>query len=313
MQRYRDYNTYLRRLFGERVQKIPLDAGLSCPNRDGSLSRDGCVYCDARGSGTGALKDRGLALDAQISQGRDFLRRRYRAHKFIAYFQSFSNTYAPPARLKTIFDHALQYPDIVGLAVATRPDCLDDDVLALLHGYRDRFLVWLELGLQSAHDATLRRINRGHDVACFERGLRLARKWGLNVCAHIILGLPGETRAMMLATADYLAALPLQGVKIHALYVNRGTRLAQWYRQGLFACLEREAYVRLVVDCLEMLPAEVIVQRLTGDPVPSELLAPLWALEKTHNLERIRAELEARDTWQGRRVSASMGRTGARD
>ena len=300
MNRYRDFNTYLREIFGERVQKIPLDAGLSCPNRDGTLSREGCLFCDARGSGTGARIQQGLTIPEQMDRTRAFLSRRYKARKFIAYFQSFTNTYAPIGHLKSLYDQALSQEDVVGLSVATRPDCVDQKVLDLLAGYGSTHLVWMEYGLQSAHDQTLRRINRGHDVACFERSVQMAHAHALNICAHVILGLPGEDRDMMLRTARFLARLPIQGVKIHLLYVAAGTPLAGVYQKGGYRCLEQAEYTDLVVDFLERLPPDLVIQRLTGDPVPSELVAPEWAIHKSQNLERIRRRLEERDTWQGR-------------
>ena len=220
---YRDLNSYLKGRFGERVQKITLDAGLTCPNRDGRVGAGGCLYCNARGSGTGAW-GRGQSIPAQMEAGIARLSRRYGAARFIAYFQSFSNTYAPLARLRELYEAALASPQVVGLSIGTRPDCLGDDVLDLLAGYaRDR-LVWLELGLQSAHDATLARLNRGHDAACFSEAAARAAARGLAVVAHVILGLPGEGPREMAATARYLARLPVHGVKIHLLYVDQGFR-----------------------------------------------------------------------------------------
>jgi hypothetical protein len=304
LNRYRDFNTYLREIFGERVQKIPLDAGLSCPNRDGTLSREGCLFCDARGSGTGARIRQGLTISEQIDRARAFLSRRYKARKFIAYFQSFTNTYAPIDQLKSLYDQALSHEDMVGLSVATRPDCVEEKVLDLLAGYGSTHLVWMEYGLQSAHDQTLRRINRGHDVACFERSVQMAHTHSLNICAHVILGLPGEDREMMLKTARFLSSLPIQGIKIHLLYVVAGTPLAVLYQKGGYRCLEQTEYADLVVDFLERLPPGLVVQRITGDPVPSELVAPDWAIDKSENLKRIRGQFEKRDTWQGRLCEA---------
>lgn len=306
MKRYRDFNTYLREIFGERVQKIPLDAAMGCPNRDGTLSTHGCIFCDALGSGTGAWIRHGLTIREQVAKARDYLGNRYRAGKFIAYFQSFSNTYGPLYRLKALYDEALACGDMVGLSVATRPDCVDREILELLASYQTDHLVWIEFGLQSAHDETLVRINRGHDVACFERSVNMARAYGLNICAHVILGLPGESRDMMLETAGFLAGLPVQGVKIHLLYIVAGTRLAEMYTKGEIRCLEREEYVDLVVDFLEILSPDTVIQRLTGDPpARSALIAPSWAVQKTKNLALIRAALEKRDTRQGRRYSES--------
>jgi radical SAM protein (TIGR01212 family) len=300
VKRYRDFNSYLREIFGERVQKIPLDAGLSCPNRDGTISDKGCIYCDSRGSGTGAMTNHGLSIMEQIEKGREYLGRRYGAKKFMPYFQSFTNTYAPLSQLKELYDQALEYADMVGLSVATRPDCVTHEILELLGSYQKDHLVWIEYGLQSAHDITLSRINRGHDVACFEESVHMAKGSGLNVCAHIILGLPGETRDMMLHTARFLGRLPVDGVKIHLLYIVKDAPLAILYEKGEYQCLEKEDYVDLVVDVLECLPPEMVIQRLTGDAAEEELMAPLWARDKSDTLERIRRRLEERDTWQGR-------------
>ena len=300
MKRYRDFNGYLKEIFGERVQKISLDAGLNCPNRDGSISDKGCIFCDPRGSGTGALINHGLSIDKQIARAREFIQKRYGAKKFIAYFQSFTNTYAPIPKLKALYDQALAHNDMVGLSVSTRPDCVDLDVLKLLDSYKKDYLVWVEYGLQSAHDTTLNRINRGHHVACFERSVVMANELGLKVCAHIILGLPGEDREMMLQTARFLSGLPIHGVKIHLLYVVKGTPLATLYKKREFRCLQREEYVDLVVDFLELLSPTTVIQRLTGDPVKSELVAPLWAEEKNTNLRLIREKLQGGKTWQGR-------------
>jgi radical SAM protein (TIGR01212 family) len=302
MKRYRDFNTYLRELFGERVQKIPLDAGFNCPNRDGTISDRGCIYCDSRGSGTGAMVEQGLSIDEQITEGRKFLARRYQARKFIAYFQSFSNTYAPLPQLKSLYDRALNHPGMVGLSVATRPDCVSPAVLRLLSSYQKEYMVWIEYGLQSAHVSTLSKINRGHDVACFTRSVRMTKDYGLNVCAHIILGLPQETRQMMLQTVSFLAGLPIDGVKIHLLYIVEGTPLAQLYEKGEYRPLERSEYIELVVDALELLPPTVVIQRLTGDPKGSGLVAPLWARNKSDNLKLIWKRLEERNTWQGRLI-----------
>ena len=300
MKRYRDYNSYLREIFGERVQKISLDAGLGCPNRDGTLSKEGCIYCNGKGSGTGASINQGISIEDQIGRAKSYLQNRYKARKFIAYFQSFSNTYAPLPQLKSLYEQALAHDDIVGLSVATRPDCVNMEVLRLLGSYQDDYLVWIEFGLQSIHNATLDRINRSHDVACFERSVYMANKCGLNVCAHIILGLPGENRDMMLETARTLSRLPVQGVKVHLLYVIEGTYLAELFKKGEIQCLEREEYSNLVVDFLELLPPDMVIQRLTGDPVKAELVAPSWAKEKMKNLNHIRHTLDRRNTWQGR-------------
>jgi radical SAM protein (TIGR01212 family) len=296
--RYNDLNTYFQALYGCRVQKITIDAGLTCPNRDGSISTGGCIYCNARGSGTGAF-DKGLSVTDQLLQGKSFLSRRYKAKKFIAYFQSFSNTYAPPEILKSLYDEALAVEDIVGLAIGTRPDCVDEPVLDLLQAYTPNYLIWIEYGLQSASDKTLEFINRGHDVQCFKDAIKRTSNRGIRICVHVILGLPRESRDDMLNTAQALADLGIDGIKLHLLYVVKGTPLEVHYRQGKYRCLEQREYVDLVCDFIERLPSDMIIQRLTGDPHPQELVAPQWALEKAETLAKIRNTLEKRDSRQG--------------
>jgi len=299
--RYRDLNGYFRDLFGHRVHKITVDAGLTCPNRDGTLSSTGCIYCNAKGSGTGAF-GAGKSIHEQIESAKVRVVRRFKAKKFIAYFQSFTNTYAPTKTLKALYDEALAVPDMAGLAIGTRPDCVNTEVLDLLETYTAEYLVWIEYGLQSAHDETLRRINRGHDTASFEKAVAATRGRGINICAHVILGLPGETRQQMIETAGYLAGLGIQGVKIHLLYVIKGTPLEALYLNGGFQCLDQAEYAEIVCDFLEHLPGDMIIQRLTSDPHPAELAAPQWALEKKQTLDMIKTILEKRDTWQGRLV-----------
>ncbi len=254
-----------------------------------------------QGSGTGAYAQ-GRSVTEQLMAGKQALARRYKAKKFIAYFQSFSNTYAPLDQLTNLYAEALAVDDVVGLSIGTRPDCVSEAVLSLLQGYTQEYLIWVEYGLQSAHDRTLQRINRGHDVACFQKAVAATRNRGIKICAHIILGLPGESKQEMLATADFLRHLDLDGVKLHVLYVVKGTPLETLYRQGRYQCLEQAEYIDLVCDFLERLPQRMVIQRLTGDPHPAELVAPAWTLKKAVNLELIKARLEARDTWQGKHV-----------
>jgi uncharacterized protein len=297
--RYCDFNSYLRSLFGCRVQKIALDAGLSCPNRDGTLSKGGCIYCNARGSGTGA-KARGLSITAQLRLGKNALTRRYKAAKFITYFQSFSNTYAPLDILKRLYDEALAVEDVVGLSIGTRPDCVNESILELLQAYARNYLVWIEYGLQSANDKTLALINRGHDVQCFKDAVSATVNRGIKICAHVIIGLPAEDRQDVLHTADTVADLGIDGVKLHLLYVVKDTPLESLYRQGKYRCLALQEYAELVCDFLERIPAGMVVQRLTGDPHPAELVAPLWSLQKSETLRRIKQILEERNSWQGK-------------
>ncbi len=298
--RYSDYNTYLRSLFGQRVQKITVDTGLGCPNRDGTIARGGCIYCNARGSGSG-LFSRGLSISQQIENGRKAMVRRYKASLFLVYFQSYTNTYTSCANMKGMYDQALGVPGMMGMAIGTRPDCVDPEKLDLIASYAKDYLVWVEYGLQSVHNSTLERINRGHDFACFERAVAMTRERGIKVCAHVILGLPGEDRAMMLETARALGRLKIDGVKIHLLYVVKGTVLDSMWRRGEYQCLAQQAYVETVCDFIELLPESVIIQRVTGDPHPEELAAPAWAMERNETFKMIQDTFEARDSHQGKR------------
>ncbi len=295
---FRTYNSYLRELFGCRVQKISIDAGLTCPNRDGFLGHGGCIYCNERGSGTGAA-GKSLSVGEQIRAGKISLRKRYNASKFLAYFQSFSNTYAPLAILRGLYTEALADPDVVGITIGTRPDCVPDEILEYLSGLSTHHLVWMEYGLQSAKDRTLECINRRHTVQAFEDAVCRTRRMGIPVCAHVILGLPGETLEDMLDTARFIASRDIQAIKIHLLYVVRGTILEGWLQTGRYTCLTREEYTAAVSEFLSRIPPHMIVQRLTGDPHPEELAAPLWALEKQRNLQEIRAYMEEHHIRQG--------------
>jgi len=302
LKRYRDLNSFLKDRFGVRVQKIPLDAGLGCPNRDGTISTNGCIYCDRRGSGTGALTERGLSIREQLDQGIRWAFRRYGARKFISYFQSYTNTYAPLDHLKELYDTSLSHPAVVGISVSTRPDCVNEDVLDLLKSYQDRYMVWLELGLQSSHNRTLSLINRGHDVEAFQKSVDLACRKGIEVCAHVILGLPGEQKEDMIQTARYISSLPVQGVKIHLLYIIKGTELARIYSKGDYRCLEMDEYADLVVEFIEHLRSDMVIHRLTGDPLSGQLIAPQWALRKTDILDLINKRFEQKDTYQGKKM-----------
>jgi radical SAM protein (TIGR01212 family) len=297
--RYNDFNSYLRKAFGCRVQKITIDAGFSCPNRDGTLSSVGCFYCDGKGSGSGAAQ-RGLSIADQIAKGKASLARRYKAKKFLAYFQAFTNTYAPKAILRDTYEEALSDPDVVGLAVGTRPDCIDVEKLDLIQRYTKSHMVWIEYGLQSIHDRTLKKINRGHTFEDVVRAVHMTRDRDILMCAHVILGLPGESKNDIVDTASAVANLGIEGIKIHGLYVQNDTPLAGLYNAGCFDVIDQQTYVDWVVAFLERLPPGVIVQRLTGDPDPSSLLAPQWAANKQKTLSLIQKKLEDQDTCQGR-------------
>ncbi len=302
--RYSDYNSYLKSLYGQRVQKITVDTPLGCPNRDGVISKGGCIYCNERGSGSG-LWERGMSITEQIENGRKAMIRRYKAKKFLLYFQSFTNTYTSCKHMKAMYDEALAAQDVVGMAIGTRPDCVDQEKLDLIASYAKKFLVWIEYGLQSCHDSTLELINRGHNFKCFIDAVEMSKAQGINVCAHIILGLPGETKSMMLETAKKLADTEINGVKIHILYVVKGTKIQKMWESGEYKCLEQNEYVDILCDFLELLPQSVIIQRVTGDPHPDELVDPCWAMERNETFKMIQETLKTRDSWQGKALLES--------
>jgi uncharacterized protein len=302
-QLYNHFGRYLTGLFGCRVQKISLDAGMTCPNRDGTKGTGGCIYCDEGGSGTGAF-GRIPSITDQMLHGKSLLRKRYQADKFIAYFQSFSNTYAPVDILEALYREALSVSDVVGLSVGTRPDCLNPEILDLLSSFQKSHLVWIEFGLQSFHPQTLKLINRGHTVEEFLWAVEETRKRNLNICVHVILGLPGEGLEECLFTAARLSELDIQGLKIHSLYINRGTLLETWYHQRRYRPLLQEEYVDWVGRFLELCPSHWIIQRLTGDPNPEKLIAPTWTLKKQATLKMIQNQLKERGSYQGAKCKA---------
>jgi radical SAM protein (TIGR01212 family) len=278
---------YFLQKYSQPVYKISLDAGFTCPVRDGTRGTGGCIYCDENGSGTGARK-RGLSLKAQMEQGMEFYRQKRKARKFLAYFQAFSNTYGPVKKLKQLYDEALSFENVLGLSVGTRPDCVDEKVVKLLASYLGKYEVWLELGLQSAHDETLKKINRGHNVADFQKALKLAHQWGLPVCVHVILGLPGETEEMMMATARYLKENKIEGIKIHPLMIKKNTPLEKLYLAGQIRPLTLEEYADLAAGFLVELGPEVVAERLTGEDYSGCLLAPDFCNRKSVVLNRIK-------------------------
>ena len=296
--RYRSLSSRLKEQFGESVRKITLDAGLGCPNRDGTVGHGGCVYCNPRGSGTGAHAD-GVSIREQVDRGIAFLSRRYKCRQFIAYFQAFSNTYAPVDRLAEIYGEALQRPEVVGLAVGTRPDCVPDPVLDLLGEYGDERLVWLELGLQSAHGRTLELIERGHPPEVFFDAVRRARLRKIEVVAHLILGLPGESIEDMTATARAVGDAGVQGVKLHPLYVIRGTALEVMLNEGRYQPISERQAIDMTLAVLEALPPQMVIHRLTSDPHPDELVAPGWMLDRKGVRKRLEQALEEHDIRQG--------------
>jgi len=300
--RYNTFSEELKRIFGCKVQRISVDAAFSCPNRDGSLGSDGCIFCGGHGSGSYGIR-RNFTISGQLEDGKEVMRRKYRASKFLAYFQAYSNTYAPVEHLRELFSEALSVSDVVGLIIATRPDCLPDDVLDYLQDLSRQTYLWLELGMQSMYDRSLELINRRHDHSCTVDAVRRAKSRGVRVCVHVILGLPGETREEMLAVADELNRLGVDGVKLHLLHVMKGTVLAEMYGRGEVTVLGRDEYAGLVCDFLEFLDPSILIHRLTGDGGHDNLIAPLWSLKKFEVLNLIDAEMERRGTWQGFKFS----------
>jgi radical SAM protein (TIGR01212 family) len=297
---FRLYSTYLKQRFGGRVHKISIDAGFGCPNRQGGRDTHGCLFCDPGGSGAVGM-ERDEPIPVQLERAKELMRRKYRAKYFIAYFQPFSNTYAPVAVLRDCYDQALAVDEVVGLAVGTRPDCLPPETLDLLADYHQQTYFWLELGLQTIHNRTLDFLQRGHDYQCFLDAYQQAKQRGIKVCVHLILGLPGESREDILATAEEMARLRIDGVKLHLLHVLDGTPLGDLYKQGHIEMFGMQEYVELAVDVIERLPPETLIQRLTGDGPRHILLAPLWSMNKWEVLNAIDDELERRGTVQGER------------
>ncbi|MGE5416084.1 MAG: TIGR01212 family radical SAM protein [Acidobacteriota bacterium] len=297
--RYHTLNNHLRRIFGAKVFKVPLDAGFTCPNRDGTKGHGGCSFCSAAGSGDFA-GDRQQDITGQFQQVTEIMHRKWPSALYIAYYQAFTNTYAPVDRLYNLYQAALDQPGVVGISVATRPDCLANEVLDLLQEFQNKTYLWLEIGLQTIHAGTSRAMNIGYDVHDFRDAVRRARDRGLRVCPHIILGLPGESREMMMETARAVLAMDVQGIKIHLLHLMRGTPLEKLYDQGKLEFMTQDEYVQLIVDILEILPPTMVVHRLTGDSPRDLLIGPDWSLKKWEVLNAIDRELSQRDSWQGK-------------
>lgn len=307
--RYNSLNEYFRSKYGKRVQKITIDAGFFCPNRDGRISRGGCIFCDERGSGRGEYGI--LGLREQLERAFSFLVRKYKTDLFIIYFQAFTNTYAPIDRCISLFEETLSEAkrlfNVVGLSVGTRPDCVPDPFpfrYSSLKSHVDE--LWLELGLQSINYRTLRLINRGHTLAEFIDAVLRCKNWGIKICAHVILGLPGEGEEDAIETARVLSALKIDGVKIHPLYVVRGTPLEDMVKKGEYKPLELGEYVSMCVSFLEHLSPNIVVHRITGETSKEELFAPPWILRKNEVIRAIEEEFVRRDTWQGKKLKLGL-------
>ena len=298
--RYYQFSEYLKTKFGKKVYKITLDAGFSCPNRDGTISSGGCIFCDDGGSFSRAHSSL-LSVREQVLTGVQTLSERFKAQKFMSYFQAYSNTYKPVDELKKIYDESLCHPDVVGISIGTRPDCVDEQKLDLIASYTDRYETWIEYGLQSMHDRTLKFINRGHDCETFLKAFELTKKRGIKIGVHVILGLPGESRQDMLETVKMLANIGADGVKFHCLCIFPNTKLYDLYEQGEINLLEEDEYIDIACDCLEFLPSDITIHRLGGNGLQAIKVAPNWLNKKFEILNKIDRELERRNSFQGKR------------
>lgn len=298
--RYNQYSSYLKNKFGAKVYKITLDAGFSCPNRDGTISVGGCIFCDEGGSFSQAHSNL-LSIEKQVEIGIETLTNRFKAEKFMSYFQAYSNTYKPVNELKKIYDSALAHKDIVGLSIGTRPDCVDNEKLDLIATYANDYYTWVEYGLQSIHNKTLKKINRGHDFDCFLKAYEKTKERGINVCVHVIFGL-WETHDEIMETAKKLAQLEVDGVKIHMLCALENTKLAQMYFDGEIDFMSEEEYVQTVCDFLEYLPETTTIHRLAGNGLKKNLIAPRWLGAKLDCLNKIDREFVKRNSYQGVRI-----------
>ncbi|MCK5595424.1 TIGR01212 family radical SAM protein [bacterium] len=300
MRRYYEFSKYLRNRFGERVYKVSIDAGFSCPNRDGSKSKDGCIYCDNKGFSFNS-RIAALPIEEQIAKGIEFGKRRFKAQKFIVYFQAYTSTYASLNVLKKKYNIIRKFKDVVGISIGTRPDCINDEILDLIESYTSDYEVWIEYGLQSIHNKTLEFINRGHFYEDFLEAVNLTRKRkNIKICVHVIIGLPNETKNDILKTAAVLGKLKLDGIKIHPIHIIKGTKLEGIYKEGRYRPLELDAYVDLTVEFLERIWQGTVIHRITADCPGKFLAAPMWILDKSKVLGKIDEKLLQMNTFQGK-------------
>ncbi|WP_010678494.1 TIGR01212 family radical SAM protein [Bacillus timonensis] len=297
--RYHTWNYHLRNTFGHKVFKVALDGGFDCPNRDGTVAHGGCTFCSASGSGDFA-GNRADDILTQFHSIKNKMHEKWKDGKYMAYFQAFTNTHAPVEVLRKRFEPVLQQEGVVGISIATRPDCLPDDVVEYLAELNERTYLWVELGLQTVHEKTAQLINRAHDFQCYVDGVNKLRKHNIRICSHIINGLPQETPEMMMETVYEVAKLDVQGIKIHLLHLLKGTPMVKQYEKGLLKFLAFDDYVQLVCDQLEILPPEMIVHRITGDGPIDLMVGPMWSVNKWEVLNTIDAELLRRDSYQGK-------------
>lgn len=297
--RYHSLNYHLRKTYGEKLYKISLDGGMTCPNRDGTLGTRGCIFCSKGGSGDFAAS-KTLSITEQIETGKQQAARKYTGNSYIAYFQAYTNTYAPATYLRQIFTEAIQNPNIRILSIATRPDCLGPDVISLLKELAAIKPIWVELGLQTIHEDTARFIRRGYDLPVFERAIHDLRNAGITVIVHTILGLPGESRKQMLQTVNYLNTQDIQGIKFQLLHILKDTDLADYYERHPFPLPDMEAYFSILAEQLTHLRPDIVVHRLTGDGPKQLLIAPLWTGNKRQVLNQMQAYFKRHDIWQGK-------------
>ena len=296
---YHSLDYMLRQMFGEKIYKVTLNGGMTCPNRDGKLGERGCIFCSAGGSGDFAASA-SLSITEQIRQQIQMLSAKRPIHKYIAYFQAYTNTYAPVEYLERIFTEAIQNPDICAISIGTRPDCLEEPVIRLLSRLNQIKPVWVELGLQTIHEHTARYIRRGYPLSCFDQAMQSLHQAGLDVIVHTILGLPGETSRDVLDTMKYLNACQIQGIKLQLLHVLSGTDLVADYQAGKFSVLDREEYIDLVIRCLEHLDPSIVIHRVTGDGPKDLLIAPLWASRKREVLNLLHHQMKEQGSYQGK-------------
>ena len=297
--RYHTLNYFLREKFGEKVFKISLDGGFSCPNRDGRVGTGGCIFCSARGSGDFA-GHRQLSITEQFDEVKEMMAHKWKRGKYIAYFQAYTNTYAPINELKRKYEEAISHEGVVALAIATRPDCLDEDVLDLLEEMSKKLYIWVELGLQTSNDETAKRINRGYMLNVYDEAVKKLKERNIDTVTHVIFGLPGETKEDMLNTISHIAHSGVQGIKIHLLHLMKNTALVKEYEEGNLKFLSQEDYIDLIIKSVSMLPQEMIIHRLTGDAPRNELIGPMWSLKKWEVLNAIDKAFEENDIYQGK-------------
>lgn len=298
MERYRSANSYLHGKFFGKVYKLALDGGFTCPNRDGTLGTGGCIFCSCRGSGDFSVPV-GADAAAAVEKAKAVLHGKDGSGRYIAYFQNFTGTYAPVSYLRSLYSPVIELPEIAALSIATRPDCLGEDVVALLSGLNSTKPVWVELGLQTIHEETARYIRRGYPLPVFDDAVKRLKKAGIEVIVHMIIGLPGEDADRIYATAEYIGHSGADGVKFQLLHVLRGTDLAADYEAGLFRALELDEYISLLEGCIERIPPDMVVHRITGDGAKSDLVAPLWSGDKKKVLNAINRAFERDELIQG--------------